>query len=244
MEGARVMGCVGGFRNGRVGASIALAAAIAAATACAACAETGQGGAGARRTLCVHGIASGSLNVRSGPGLDQPVIGKLGRNDCGLRLDGRCEGSWCEMAAPGARGWVLTQYVGIYEIPKREARAKAAQRKRPVASRPRRRPPPQVTIAAAGPTFGYWAPYGLLRTAADAFGAFSFRPRSSLDRCVVGVASWDTLRIRNGPGVSHPAVGGIPSQACHVRFAGACRGPWCRVSWNGRVGWVNTLYLR
>ena len=248
MQGARVMGRVGGFRNGRMGVLIALAAGMIAAAACAANAQTSQGDADAKRTLCVHGVASGSLNVRSGPGLDQPVIGRLGRNDCGLRLDGRCEGSWCEMAGPGTRGWVLTQYVGIYEIPKREPRAKVAQRKRRVASRPRRHPPPQLAVATnaarSSPTFSYWAPFGLLRTAARAVGVFSSHPRASLGSCVVGVASWDTLRIRNGPGVSHPAIGGIPSRACHVQVAGACRGPWCRVSWSGRVGWVNTLYLQ
>ncbi len=49
--------------------------------------------------------------------------------------------------------------------------------------------------------------------------------------CVIGVASWDTLRVRLGPGAGHPAIGAIPHTACRVRPAGPCLGAWCRVAW-------------
>jgi len=65
-----------------------------------------------------------------------------------------------------------------------------------------------------------------------------------LGACVVGVESWDTLRIRRGPGVEHRAIGGIPAGACRVSPAGGCHGPWCRVAWRGWVGWVNAVHLR
>lgn len=61
--------------------------------------------------------------------------------------------------------------------------------------------------------------------------------------CVRGVERTDTLRLRTGPGVGYEAVGGIPSGACGVVRAGGCRGSWCQVSWQGRIGWVNASYL-
>ena len=52
-----------------------------------------------QRTLCVQGLeAPQALMVRSGPGLDSRVIGRLPAKACGVRLAGRCNGEWCEMA--------------------------------------------------------------------------------------------------------------------------------------------------
>jgi SH3-like domain-containing protein len=67
--------------------------------------------------------------------------------------------------------------------------------------------------------------------------------QSPAARCVIGVAAWDTLRLRNGPGVGHDAIGHIPPGACRVARVGGCVGAWCRVAWRGRVGWVNAFYL-
>ncbi len=61
--------------------------------------------------------------------------------------------------------------------------------------------------------------------------------------CVVRVDRGDTLRVRTGPGVSHDEIGGIPPGACGVERVGGCKGPWCKIAWRGRTGWVNTYYL-
>lgn len=61
--------------------------------------------------------------------------------------------------------------------------------------------------------------------------------------CVARVERGDTLRIRTGPSPRYDEIGGIPPGACGVERVGGCRGPWCKVQWRGRVGWVNTQYL-
>ncbi|MEZ5816099.1 MAG: SH3 domain-containing protein [Hyphomicrobiaceae bacterium] len=215
-------------------------------------AETAKASDGHLRTLCVHGVETGGLNVRSGPGLDQAVIGSFGREDCNLSLAGRCEGSWCEMTGPGARGWVDTRYVGVYELPSRKADSPAARsriseqryaRRIAEAPRPRSR---AISYVLEEPRMsaGPWSGVGLFRALSDKVPFDAPFRLGGIGGCVAGVASWDTLRMRSGPGVSHRQVGEIPSDACRVRPAGQCRGLWCRVDWHGREGWVNTYYLR
>ena len=71
-----------------------------------------------QRTLCVHGIADGqSLPVRSGPGAAHPVIGAFPARSCDIRLVGRCENPWCELAHGNVAGWVDTRSIGVYETP-------------------------------------------------------------------------------------------------------------------------------
>lgn len=60
---------------------------------------------------------------------------------------------------------------------------------------------------------------------------------------VRNVASWDRLNIRSGPGTGNPVVGAIPSRGVGVQCLGPCSGRWCRIGWNGIVGWVNMRYL-
>jgi SH3-like domain-containing protein len=106
-------------------------------------------------------------------------------------------------------------------------------------------PPPAPAPAVASPVIKPATPspsrHAAISPATPASRAEAPRPRSA---CVVRVDSGDTLRIRSGPGVNHGPVGGIPPGACGVAQAGGCRGAWCRVSWRGRLGWVNSYYLR
>lgn len=61
--------------------------------------------------------------------------------------------------------------------------------------------------------------------------------------CVRGVAPWDTLRMRSGPGAGFAEVGHIPPGACGVAVRGACRGLWCPVAFGPVTGWSNARYL-
>ncbi len=220
-------------------------------------AEEPSKSATAGRLLCVHGVSGNALNVRSGPGLDKPIVATLRRDDCGLSQAGRCESGWCEMARGDVRGWIDTRYIGVYEATERSneksARAtpqRVAARKRPkrrslAASAPAtRRMATRPFIREPVPHRGYGLFGGLFRLAVGP--AFPITPltRSGDEACVVGVTAWDTLRIRSGPGVGHAPIGAIPSDACRVRELGDCEGSWCRVAWRDQVGWVNTLYLR
>jgi len=60
---------------------------------------------------------------------------------------------------------------------------------------------------------------------------------------VRGVASWDRLNMRSGPGSRRRIVGSIPPYGANIDCIGPCRGNWCRISWAGVRGWVNMRYL-
>ncbi len=60
---------------------------------------------------------------------------------------------------------------------------------------------------------------------------------------VRNVESWDRLNIRSGPGTSNGVISSMPPQGVGVQCVGPCQGNWCRISWQGVVGWVNMRYL-
>ncbi|MDX2158127.1 MAG: SH3 domain-containing protein [Hyphomicrobiaceae bacterium] len=226
---------------------------------------------GATRTLCVHDIGEGkTLNVRAKPALSAEVVGQLAANTCGLRLVGRCEGDWCQMAAGNVTGWVTTRYVGVYEYPTAAAGAPAAAARgarptegatavaadpKPSGSSPAAKPPASVaggrdaSMSGSLPSPALKAPSSAAGRSRSALEAPAARrgmiPHKGLSgsNCVVGVARWDTLRIRRGPGAGHEEIGAIPAGACRVEQVGGCQGRWCRIAWRGHIGWVNTYYL-
>ncbi len=61
---------------------------------------------------------------------------------------------------------------------------------------------------------------------------------------VSGVAQSDVLNMRAGPGVGFSKVGSIPAGSGCVIKSRRCERRWCRVSFAGTKGWVNTRYLR
>jgi SH3-like domain-containing protein len=61
--------------------------------------------------------------------------------------------------------------------------------------------------------------------------------------CVRGVKGWDTLRMRAAPTPFAREIGRIPPAACGVAIIGPCRGAWCPLRWQNRVGWSNAFYL-
>lgn len=61
--------------------------------------------------------------------------------------------------------------------------------------------------------------------------------------CVRGVERGDTLRLRSAPTPVAREMGRIPPSACGIAILGPCRGAWCRVRWQSRVGWSNATYL-
>lgn len=68
-------------------------------------------------------------------------------------------------------------------------------------------------------------------------------PGAAAVACVQGVAAWDTLRVRSGPGSGFAAIGGIPPSACGVIVRGRCRGVWCPVGYGGLTGWSSARFL-
>lgn len=57
-------------------------------------------------------VTASFLNVRSGPGANFPIVGRLA-NGVGMNLVGRnAESSWAQMSVPGGvQGWVSTRYI-------------------------------------------------------------------------------------------------------------------------------------
>jgi uncharacterized protein YraI len=199
-----------------------------------------------KRMLCVHGVeAPGRLSGHARPSPDSPVVTTFPAKACGLRLAGRCSGTWCQMALGRRFGWVDSRSVGVYE----HGRSSRVAKPRRPAPRVVRRPSPVPRVASSRTPeasryvsfpFFFLVPFGL----APARPAYvADRHAAAGRRCVVDVASWDTLRIRQGPGVDYRAIGGIPAQTCDVVGTGTCNGHWCRVAWRGQRGWVNTRYL-
>ena len=59
--------------------------------------------------MAAPAIATGNVNVRSGPGTGYSVIDTLRRGD---RVDvQQCRGSWCYVEKRGADGWVSANYL-------------------------------------------------------------------------------------------------------------------------------------
>lgn len=187
-----------------------------------------------RRILCVHGIeAPATLELRSGPAADSPIIDQLTAKTCGLTLAGRCIGMRCPMTVGGRSGWVDTNFVGVFETQPIETGTPKAAAASPAAPKPPAAPAPSETQSADPVP----ATAGLQTPPRD------LSPPAGRGACVVDVARNDTLRIRSGPGVVHGTVGEIPPGACGIAQVGGCSGNWCRVTWHGQQGWVNRRYL-
>jgi SH3-like domain-containing protein len=60
---------------------------------------------------------------------------------------------------------------------------------------------------------------------------------------VINVESWDRLNIRSGPGTHNPVIASMPPTGVGVQCIGPCSGNWCRIAWQGVVGWVHMRYL-
>lgn len=52
------------------------------------------------------------LNVRSGPGADEPVVGSIDAQGSGIHCLGPCEGHWCRVSWRGIVGWTNMKYLG------------------------------------------------------------------------------------------------------------------------------------
>ena len=60
---------------------------------------------------------------------------------------------------------------------------------------------------------------------------------------VVGVADWDVLNVRTGPGVRFHIKDTLnPGEGCIIQ-TGERRGNWVRVEARGDSGWVHRRYL-
>lgn len=52
------------------------------------------------------------LNVRSGPGAGNAIVGSISATASGIQCEGPCKGKWCRIAWRGLVGWVNMRYLG------------------------------------------------------------------------------------------------------------------------------------
>ena len=156
------------------------------------------------RILCVHDIRPPEqLSAHAAPDARSAIVARYPAEACGVELVGQCVNGWCEMSLKGARGWVYTKNIAVYELPGN--------------------PPPQLARPSTPPPIEEGS--------------------RQASQCVSRVERGDTLKLRAGPGVGHDEIGDIPPRTCGIELVGGCRGRWCKVAWQGRIGWVNTYYL-
>ena len=63
------------------------------------------------------------------------------------------------------------------------------------------------------------------------------------EHCVVNVASWDRLNIRNEPSSHAQVVVRKRYGSCGISVVGKCRAQWCPVEDGHSVGWAHRRYL-
>jgi len=62
--------------------------------------------------ICITGVASDDvLNIRSGPGTGNGIVGAIPPDACSARVDrSDCDGRWCRVAYDGVTGWINVRY--------------------------------------------------------------------------------------------------------------------------------------
>lgn len=63
------------------------------------------------------------------------------------------------------------------------------------------------------------------------------------EHCVINVASWDKLNIRNGPSTKARVVGEKQYGSCGIMVIRNCRSGWCPIEDGHIRGWTNSRFL-
>ena len=175
---------------------------------------------GARTYRVVYVAPDDVLNIRAGPSIGFPVVGRIPPGGRGVRLVGHCR-DWCPVSYNGASGWVNPLYLaaepGVAPFVQRqipEAPAVAPRARGYVAVEP-----PVARNRARLPS--YWR--------------------------VTGVAEGESLRVHEEPSTAASVVHAFEPQTGCIKLAGGCQKPWCQVKFPGlsgdRVGWVDSKHL-
>jgi len=69
-------------------------------------------------TWKVINVANGDvLNIRSGPGADNTIVGTIPSGSACVLKSAQCEGKWCRVAYDKTIGWVNTRYLRFMAEP-------------------------------------------------------------------------------------------------------------------------------
>ena len=157
------------------------------------------------------------LNMRSGPSVGYPIVGRIPPSGRGVRLLGHCR-EWCPVSYNGASGWVNPIYLAAEPQAQRDPdddepavlpRARGYVALEPPAARKRVQLP------------SYWQ--------------------------VTGVAEGESLRVHDAPSPTASVVHAFEPDSGCIKLTGGCQKPWCQVKFPGlsgeRVGWVDSKHL-
>ena len=63
------------------------------------------------------------------------------------------------------------------------------------------------------------------------------------EHCVVNVATWDRLNIRDEPNAGGKVVTSLPYGECAIGVTGDCEADWCPVEVGKYEGWANARFI-
>lgn len=201
--------------------------------------------------------ASVGLNVRSGPGLDHPVIGGLARGET-VTVTGPSAKGWAPVLYQGRRAFVAAQYLsgvrGTATVAASGSRSQArtlagvnvrtgAGIDNPVVTTL----PRGTTVTLTGRTQGDWSQINLkgrslwVNNAWITGGAAATRPVSTA--AVTSRARATTaLMIRTSAGSDFRSLGDIPKGSL-LDLTGVKRNGVSQILWQGQLRWVNSHFL-
>lgn len=185
-------------------------------------------------------VTATTLNVRTGPGTSNAVIGQVHRGEVYAGL--RQSGSWWEIQFDGRKGWAHGSYLKASSRPLRSVttnglnvRTGASTRYRALGQLSR------GNLVAEQGSSGSWRRISFGGRQAWVHGSYltaagSTTPAARPHEVVVG-----TLNVRSGPGTQHGKIGSL-TRGQRVNVTGSS-GSWKRIDYSGRAGWVYGPYL-
>ncbi len=170
------------------------------------------------------------LNVRSGPGVSNPIIAVMLEGDSAEK--GRVSGNWCEVTLPnGTKGWASMTYLsGVGQKPTASPGGSSAALPSPV---PAQTPAPSMAAQTASPTA---SPRPQATPPAHA------TPKPSQQTYIAAVSTAGSLNIREGAGMGYPVIGYMSAgEKVELLEQGQ---EWHKVRKGTLIGWASAAYIR
>ncbi|MGI5900761.1 MAG: SH3 domain-containing protein [Christensenellales bacterium] len=173
--------------------------------------------------LAASVTATVPLNVRSGPGMDNPIVAVLLEGD--IAQKGEVSGNWCQVIlSDGTKGWASMAYLS------------EAQRKQETSA-------DSAPVSAASPSP---APVQTARPTPSPQSSATPTPKAaanpSQQTYIAAVSTAGSLNIREGAGMGHAVIGYI-SAGEKMELLERGEG-WHKVRKGNVIGWASAAYIR
>jgi uncharacterized protein YgiM (DUF1202 family) len=164
------------------------------------------------------GVTGTNVNVRSGPGLGNPVIAQVNFPKNYRVLGGVADLSWLQIdLGNGTTGWISNEWVWLYSTDDAKN---------------------QDTTGGGQPDFVDDIPRLDVAVAPPA------EPVAGFEAVVLQGRANDTVRLRDGPSIFNSnIIGAVPQGATFDVEARNSNGSWYLISYRDIRGWVNASYV-